>query len=88
MGYRKIVSKLKEQSELIIDGHRGMARSKPMLNVILLGREFKEDEAERCLTHETLHILVFELEGIFAYKELDKATRLFYGKFEEDIEGF
>ena len=88
MVYHKIVSKLKGSSELIMDGHKGMAKCNPMLNLIYLGRNFKEDEAEHCLTHETLHILVFELEGTFAYKDLDKATKLFYGKFGENIEGF
>lgn len=59
-----------------------------MLNSIFLGRDFKEDEAELCLTHETLHIIIFELEGIMAYNYFDRIVRLYSKKFSENIEGF
>lgn len=79
---------MKEPFELIITGRKGYARSNPMLNLIFLGRDFKEDEAELCLTHETLHIIVFELEGMMAYNLLDRIVRLYSKKFGENIEGF
>lgn len=80
---------VKEPSELLITGQRGCATNQPTFNAILLGRDFKEDEAELIITHETLHIVILELEGdIFAYNTFDNAVVMFTQKFGENIEGF
>jgi hypothetical protein len=79
---------VKEPSELIITGQKGYASTNPVLNLIFLGRDFKEDEAELCLTHETLHIVVFELEGMMAYNLFDRIVIFYSMEFGENIEGF
>lgn len=79
---------MKEPCELFITGQKGYATNQPTYNTILLGKDFKEDEAELVITHETLHIVIFELEDIFAYNTLDKAVILYAQKFGENIEGF
>lgn len=79
---------MEEPSRLIINGQKGYASSNPILNVIYLGRDFKEDEAELCLTHETLHIVICEVDGIMAYNLFDRVVILYSRRFRENLEGF
>lgn len=79
---------MKEPSELLITGQKGYATNQPTYNAILLGKDFREDEAELVITHETLHIVIFELEDIYAYNTFDKAVVLYTQEFGENIEGF
>lgn len=78
---------MKEPSELLITNEK-RCTNQPVYNTILLGGNFKENEAELIITHETLHIVIFELEDIYAYNTFDKAVISYTQKFGENIEGF
>jgi Zn-dependent peptidase ImmA (M78 family) len=78
---------MQEPYELLITGQKGYASNQPVYNLILLGKDFKEDEAELVITHEILHILISKLD-IFAYNTFDNAVISYTQKFRENIEGF
>jgi len=78
---------MKEPSELLITNEK-RCTNQPVYNAILLGRNFKENEAELIITHETLHIVIFELEDIYTYNTFDNVVIPYTRKFGECIEGF